>query len=284
MVSSLSEKSRTEIQRTASSLSASFAYDNFDMDFKSWLPTLEKPGSTLKHATSGLVFTLDPKLGVVPDDFKCSAAMWDTDPNNISIPDENRRRQYTWMDCPPSNLLEPPNTPSRPIRIIAWHFRHALLTFVDDFAHFRDKLGSLETNLQVPPTKAPFEPCRSMDINQSTSDGQAQIIENILSQAHLGDPTDHPGVADIREHVSLWHGDLRTGELIDLAWRSRSIEAKPIRRLQFVIFVIGLFHYQMACADAIWHMLLNHWKHDKTLPASISKSAKFGLMILVELQ
>lgn len=95
-----------------------------------------------------------------------------------------------------------------------------------------------------------------MDINQSTSDGQAQIIENIYGQANLGDPTDHPGVEDIRQYVSLMHGDLRTGELIDGIKRSRSIEAKEIRRLQAIKFVMGIFHLQMACAHSLWKMFI----------------------------
>ncbi|KAG6895067.1 hypothetical protein C0992_003266 [Termitomyces sp. T32_za158] len=204
MVSSLSRKSHLELQHLASSLTASFAYDNFDIDLKSWLPTVEKPGSTLQHATSALAFPL--MHGIVPDDLKCSAELWANDLNNPSFLTATRPRTYNWMDCLPS--VEPIDAPSRSIRIIAWHFRHVLVTFASEFAHFGPDLGSPETVLQIPVTKTSFVPCRSMDINQSTSDGQAQIIENILAQAHLGDPTDHPGVTDLREHVSLWHGDL----------------------------------------------------------------------------
>ncbi|KAG6819711.1 hypothetical protein H0H93_009405 [Arthromyces matolae] len=253
MVSSLSDKSHLELRRMTSTLTASFAYDYFDIDFQSWLPTIEKPGSTLKHATSALAFPLSH--GVTADDLRCSAELWTSDPYNISIPRELRPRSYTWMDCLP--LPEPAETPSLSLRLIAWHFRHSLVTFVEHFSRFSNDLHHPETVLKIPHgQKTPIVPCRSMDINQSTSDGQAQIIENILAQAHLGDPTDTPGVTDIREYVSLWHGDLRTGELIDLARRSRSIESKPVRRLQFPIFIMGLFHYQMACVDAIWRMFI----------------------------
>ncbi|KAI0717551.1 hypothetical protein C8T65DRAFT_804900 [Cerioporus squamosus] len=95
-----------------------------------------------------------------------------------------------------------------------------------------------------------------MDINQSTHDGQAQIIESLLAQANLGDPSDFPGVHDLDDQVLLFHGDLGTGERIQGIRESRSIEQNGSRRLQYVVFVLGLFHLQMACADAIWRMYI----------------------------
>jgi hypothetical protein len=59
-----------------------------------------------------------------------------------------------------------------------------------------------------------------MDINQSTIDGQAQIIDSISAQANIGDPTDYPNVTDIQKHVGLYHGDLWTGELIEFMHHS----------------------------------------------------------------
>ena len=53
MINSLSHKAHKKLKRMSESLLASFVYDNFDMDFKSWMPTVEKPGSTMTHATSG---------------------------------------------------------------------------------------------------------------------------------------------------------------------------------------------------------------------------------------
>jgi len=54
-----------------------------------------------------------------------------------------------------------------------------------------------------------------MDINQSTNNGQGQILKNILVQANLGDLSDTPGVVDIHEHVILIHGDLGTAEHLE---------------------------------------------------------------------
>ena len=58
MVNSLSTKSVDKIQALAQTLMASFAYDNFDMEFKSHIPTIEKHGDSLKHATSVIIFPL----------------------------------------------------------------------------------------------------------------------------------------------------------------------------------------------------------------------------------
>ena len=71
-----------------------------------------------------------------------------------------------------------------------------------------------------------------MDINPSTNDGQAQVLEELLWQANPGDPSDFPNIEDIHEHVVLMHSDLGTGERIYGVKQSRSIEAKPFRHLQ----------------------------------------------------
>ncbi|KAI0750575.1 hypothetical protein BC629DRAFT_1584883 [Irpex lacteus] len=60
----------------------------------------------------------------------------------------------------------------------------------------------------------------------------------------------------MREYNILVHGDLGTGERLEGTQKSRSIEGKPMRRLQSTLFVFGLFHLQMAAADAIWRMFI----------------------------
>ncbi|KII91006.1 hypothetical protein PLICRDRAFT_106940 [Plicaturopsis crispa FD-325 SS-3] len=52
--------------------------------------------------------------------------------------------------------------------------------------------------------------------------------------------------------VILLHGDLLTKERLDSIRESRAIEDTPKRRFQHLIFLPGLFHYKMACADALW--------------------------------
>ncbi|KAF9493445.1 hypothetical protein BDN71DRAFT_1508550 [Pleurotus eryngii] len=277
MVSSLSSKSYRELRLLAKTLLAALVYDNFDMDFKSSQPTVGKLEVTLKHATSVLALSL---LHVVADDLKCSAELWASDPMNPYIPDSVKRPTRMWVDCiapiediapwllsPPGPLPSStplPNTsaynappcPSRFIQTIAWHFQYMLVTFVTPLQHFTLQLGKPKTVLQIPVMKTTHIPCRTMDINQSTNDAQAQIIDNLLAQASIGDPTDYPHVTDLREHVLLVHGDLGTGERLFAVKQSRSIEDKEMCRLQPVIFVMGLFHLLMACAEAIWRMYI----------------------------
>ncbi|KAF8961386.1 hypothetical protein BDZ97DRAFT_1905532 [Flammula alnicola] len=54
------------------------------------------------------------------------------------------------------------------------------------------------------------------------------------------------------EYVLLINGDLLTKERLEAVRRSRRIERTPKRRFQYVVFIPGLFHFKMACADALW--------------------------------
>ncbi|KAF9027204.1 hypothetical protein BDZ89DRAFT_1101935 [Hymenopellis radicata] len=51
-------------------------------------------------------------------------------------------------------------------------------------------------------------------------------------------------------------GDLGVGEHLQSLMASRVIEKTPWRRFQFLIYVLGLFHVKMACADAVWKILI----------------------------
>lgn len=250
MVNSLSTKSADKIRSLARTLTASFAYDNFDMEFKSHVPTIEKHGDSLKHATSAIIF---PLIKTSAQDLMCSEKLWSTDPINPYIQDHQKRPLRGLESVLPVST-EP--SPSIHIRILAWHFRHALVTYCESFKIYQTKLERPETINQIPITRTEYVPCRAMDINQSTTDGQCDILRGLYEQGGIGSVSDNPGVHDISSYVQLVHGDLRTGELIEASKRSRSIEANPIRRLQNVIFVMGLFHYLMACGDAIWRIFL----------------------------
>jgi len=95
-----------------------------------------------------------------------------------------------------------------------------------------------------------------MDINQSTADGQCDILQRLCEQGGIGSVSDNPGICDISSYVQLVQGDLHTGELIKTTKQSCSIEANPVCQLQYVVFVMGLFHYLMACGNATWQMYL----------------------------
>ncbi|KIM55070.1 hypothetical protein SCLCIDRAFT_17457 [Scleroderma citrinum Foug A] len=58
------------------------------------------------------------------------------------------------------------------------------------------------------------------------------------------------------EYVILVHGDLLTKEHLDSVRESRAIEETPKNRFQYLVFLLGLFHYKMACVDALFRTYL----------------------------
>ncbi|KAK7684221.1 hypothetical protein QCA50_012545 [Cerrena zonata] len=159
------------------------------------------------------------------------------------------------------------DTPPSQHWVIAWHFCNTLVDCIPEFAHFWQLLGK-PRNGYADPNKEDntiyhVEPWISTHPLMMVRP-KSIIIENVFSQACIGDPTDSPGVEDIRKHVVLVHGDLGTGEHILVVKDSCVIESKPCHRFQMVVFVLGLFHLLMACADAIWKMYIEPQElHDR---------------------
>lgn len=267
MVNSLSVSVHDKLRGVTKTKTFALAHDNFDIDFKSWSPTIEHPQDTLKHATSALALPLEHD--VVAEHLEYCGPLWLTNPLNPAIPPEQRRPTRTWIDL----LHSPrPEELGRQDRIFAWHFRNALVTHGEHFESFRDRLGFPETIMQIPVKQTTHIPCRAMDINSTTPDGQSDILEDLFAQANIGDPTDTPGVEDIRDHVVIVHGDLGTGERLEGAQASRRIERKPVRGLRNIVFVFGLFHMQMAAAEAIWRMFIEP-KSQRTEPNGLYQQA-----------
>ncbi|KAI6146351.1 hypothetical protein BKA82DRAFT_125739 [Pisolithus tinctorius] len=101
-----------------------------------------------------------------------------------------------------------------------------------------------------------------MDVNNSTVSGNIQAIVDLLKQGGVEDPavlSEENGTADspdISEYVILVHGDLGTGERLQTAQLHWSIESTSWNCLQHVVFIPGLFHLKMACADALWRCFI----------------------------
>jgi hypothetical protein len=115
---------------------------------------------------------------------------------------------------------------------------------------------------QIPVVQMRWAPAKSMDIKQSTVPGNIAVIPELLEQGGVGDPSQdnnsiwERNVLSMLAYVILFHGDLGTGERIMSLLQRRSIEHSPWQRYQYVIYVIGLFHLKMACADAIWRIFI----------------------------
>lgn len=125
MINSLSEKSSKCICDIAKTKAAGVAYDNLDIDLKSWTSTIDQLGTTLQHITSALIFPLEH--GIELTDLKFTDELWTTDLINPRIPNKQRRQKRSWRDNIPCAIGASGNSnahsgPSLKIRIIAWHF------------------------------------------------------------------------------------------------------------------------------------------------------------------
>ncbi|KAI0083688.1 hypothetical protein BDY19DRAFT_899903 [Irpex rosettiformis] len=113
---------------------------------------------------------------------------------------------------------------------------------------------------QIPVCKTLQVPLRAMDINQSKVSGNIDALLQMLEQSAVGDAQTAQGadinMTDLGNVVQLVHGDLGTMERVLSAMERRAIDLTATSRLQFVVFVFGLFHLKMAAADAIWRLLV----------------------------
>ena len=110
-----------------------------------------------------------------------------------------------------------------------------------------------------------------MDLNQSKVSSNISAIEQMYAQAGVGDPHD-ADVTSLEDFVTIVHGDLGTYEKVLSALRRRSVEDNEYNRLQGVVFAIGLFHFKMAAADAIWRIYMTNAK-------SRTDSTSFGRIL-----
>lgn len=257
-VSSLSKEASIKIKRTVRTLTAGFAYDNFDINFKTSQPTIEHQ-TNFVSATSATVI---PLFGVDdPMVLRCSKALWELDPMNPA-PSQKPNK----FDADDAKLLRelhgsadkkvPGQRMSPRLKRFAWHVRDILVRRGEHFKHLAKYLGEPESVWVIPLHKTEQVPCRAMKIKQSTTDGNIQVVDNLHEQGGIGEAGEK-GVLigwdrDMSEWVILIHGDLLTKERLDAIKASRAIEDTPKRRFQHLIFLPGLFHYKMACADAFW--------------------------------
>lgn len=75
-------------------------------------------------------------------------------------------------------------------------------------------------------------------------------------------------VVDISDYILLIHGDLLTKEHIATVKKSRHIEDTPKWHIQYAVTQPGLFHYEMACAEAIWQTWIQPvagWKDSNSM-------------------
>lgn len=252
----LLSRERTEaIAALGQTLTSASVYDNFEIKLHPVTPTIENPGQDLLHLTARDVFQL--KHGVTSEDLRCSRALWAKSRLNSSA----AAPVYGFEDLLTLQHEVPhPNGPGQRARYNTWKFMYDLTHHGPSyFRQFAGAIGRPEAIEAIPVVKLRHHPVRTMELNNSTVDGNISAIETLCAQAGLGDPKADAtsiDVVDVSEYVILFHGDLGTMERVQSALRARSIEATAWRRLQFVIFVPGIYHFQMACVDGVWRTFI----------------------------
>ncbi|KAF9230223.1 hypothetical protein BU15DRAFT_83896 [Melanogaster broomeanus] len=259
-IRSLSAESQQNLRALGQSLLASYAYDNFDVDLKSHVPTAEKSNDSLKHLTSGLLFPL--VHGITTNDLKCSEELWRRSALNPCVDEAQLPSNKTWRDLlsvhPESSI---PGQPTRRDRFNSWVFLSDLCNHGPEyFRRFKGDIAEPEGIDQIPLVKTEITAARAMDVNNSTVSGNIRAVVDLLRQGGIYDPAElaaeNLDAPDISQHVILIHGDLGTGERLQAVQLRRSIEATPWDRFQHVVFIPGLFHLKMACADAVWRCFI----------------------------
>ncbi|TFY58983.1 hypothetical protein EVJ58_g6060 [Rhodofomes roseus] len=256
-VRNLAKESVAEIKKVGRTLLTMYAYDNFDCELKHLVPTVQKPHDSLIHMTSGTFIPLNH--GISLEDLDCSNELWGKSPFNPV--NEGKAESIDWerlLNLHPES--KHPSGLTRRERTNAWQFmRDLFLHGPLYFRQFLAKLDDPEVVDQILVVKSVQVPAMAMDVNQSSVQGNIEALTALFKQAGVGDPseTGQKGVRDVENHVVLVHGDLSTCERVQSLRQSRGEEAKAFRRFQLVIFVIGLFHFKMACADAIWKIFIN---------------------------
>ena len=209
-INALSKEGTNKLRALGNTLTAAYAYDNFDVALDVATPTIEKGGGVLAHLTSG---TLIPLIhGTLPRHLECSNELHMKLNEGLGALPRHPWRviHHIHPDAIDSNGLTYQG------RFQAWQFRHDLVKYGPVyFRRFRNELGEPESIEKIPVVATHQVPAYAMDIAQSTAKGNAEAIENLLRQGGVGDPASHPNVKDMTHHVILIHRDLSTFECIE---------------------------------------------------------------------
>lgn len=260
-ITSLSSESKNRLHEMGRTLLVGYSLDNFDVSLKHSTGTVDEPFSKLVHLTSGLILNL---AHTSLSDLKHSTYLWERSRYND-------RRKFALPVCSPARLftLRPEmisaGSLNRKEDFCRWKFAIDLCTHGPAyFSQFLDQIPSPKGVDMIPVFKTESVPLRSMEYTNSTIDGNIKAIVDVLQQTGVWDIEelkealrDIPDVEDVEEIVFFIHGDLGTWERIQSACIRRSIERTSRRRLQFIVFIPGLFHIKMACADAIWRIFIS---------------------------
>ncbi|KAJ8515414.1 hypothetical protein ONZ45_g7144 [Pleurotus djamor] len=253
-LASTSEQRMKEIGKTPTL----FAYDNLDMDFRNSLPTADRAHDSQAHLTTG---TMLPLHHVTPEDLDCATQMREKCPPGAgpSIPAIDLLRLHEFDEDVDGLLPRDRFNRSKFLSDLVHHGPKY-------FHQFKPLLEEPEVYEAIPISKTTQVPNRTLDVKPDTAASNGEAIILFLLQAGIGDAKETKGiVTDIGNKVVLVSGDLLTGERIRSLLVSRLPELTSWNRMEFVVYVMGLFHLKMACADAIWRTFIQPAKAKQDL-------------------
>ena len=247
-VSNLSANAMKRIRTLGQTMNVLYAYDNIDIQLKYSTPTVERPEDTLIHLTSATMLPLNHGVQAM-------------DLHDIPrVP----------LFISPERLLQihPEPAPAAPFTLTRRDLFNKYIFLRDLVMHaphpyyhtLRNHLKCPDAIEKIPVTKTAQFPLSALDINPSSAAGNSEVLVSILQQGGVGDVSENPSVTDVANYAVLVAGDLLTGDRIRSLQESRSIESTRWRRMEFLKFVMGLFHLKMACADAIWRIFIKSFK------------------------
>jgi hypothetical protein len=218
-VKSLSLEASRKIKAAVRTLATAFAYDNFDINFKSSEPTVEHPSSFVS-ATSA---TAIPLFGVSnPEALRSSQCYWEKDPKNPSPsaqPIKINLEGLSAFHLQSSSRKAPGQKFSPLLANYAWHIRDILIQRGEHFGSLAPHLAQPAAVNRIPLHQTTQIPCRSMNIKESMPDGNIEVMESLLRQGGIREPEDKrfdpENDVDMSEHILLIHGDLLTKERLD---------------------------------------------------------------------
>ncbi|KIL55118.1 hypothetical protein M378DRAFT_91384, partial [Amanita muscaria Koide BX008] len=192
-ITSLSAESANNLRKLGQTHLVAYAYDNFDVDLKTSIPTAQRSTTTLKHLTSAIVFPLEH--GITLEDMKCSEELWRKSRLNPEADPADLPPQPHWKNVFQCIRMAHPVSIdseglSRHQKFNAWKFLHDLCTYGPEyFGQFRNQIPPPDVIDQIPLIKTQITPARAMDLSNSTVSGNISTIQNLMEQGGVVPPT-----------------------------------------------------------------------------------------------
>lgn len=245
----LSYACRHETRRLALTKIMSYVYDNINMVFKSAEPILGRKDSQ----ENGTCATAFPLYNATLEKLLTSELL------------------DSFNKAPPLVEADILLTPKEHAELTA-HLNHTVLRIIiqvggDRFKHFLPQLQEMlpKTSHRIPIHQTLIRPLPSMNIDESSIVGNAEVLDTIFKEA---DPT-YKSPAFMETLKIVWGDQLSTARVRSIV-KTRAGQESPHSAFLNCVCAPGLFHYQISAAGSV---LETHWgdpEQGNANPASLS--------------